>query len=672
MGRIMKLEVFRVRDFRSVRDSGTIKVGDDQTCLVGKNESGKTALLHALYWTHPVVPEHARYDPVIDYPKDDAADYVEAIEAGTREDAVVVESRYALEPEELEGVRSVFGPQILRSNALTHRTYYNKPGANEAPGQSFEMDLVDADAREFLAWRLGLDAERRKGMAHGTWEEFGSALGELDGETSNLGEVTDVVNAVANTATGLVGYVVNEMLWPSAPKFMYFDEYFQIRGGENLQALFKRANNPSQLLDSDYPLLGFIHLAGTTPEKLLNTRSTEDLRNRLSAAGRRITRDIVRYWSQNRHLEVEFDVRAGRPEDPEGMQDQSTMNIWALVRDNIHGSQTQIDKRSRGFVWFFSFLAWYEYTKKTLGTDFILLLDEPGLSLHGKAQHDLLRYFTEELAEHQVVYTTHSPFMFDIEHQQRIRVVQDKSIDTDEPLPEDEDGTKVVNDIDDVWTTANNDTLFPLLTAMGVELWQMDIVSKNRLIVEGKSDKDYLDAMSAVLEGEKRTGLSRRWLVAQAGGKGKVSPIVSVFDAQRGLNVTVLLDVDTENDGKMEDLYRKKLLKKKNVVRVATFTDTAVADIEDMFEREFYVGLVNAAYELDGAARLALEDLGSEPRLVKAVEAAWKKKGRRGFSHLRPARYLAVNLERYRDEIPAETRGRFEAMFGVLNSLLKD
>jgi predicted ATPase len=41
------------------------------------------------------------------------------------------------------------------------------------------------------------------------------------------------------------------------------------------------------------------------------------------------------------------------------------------------------------------------------------LLDEPGLTLHGKAQADLLRYIEQRLLpDHQVIYSTHSPFMF--------------------------------------------------------------------------------------------------------------------------------------------------------------------------------------------------------------------------------------------------------------------
>ncbi len=671
----MKLRTFRVRDFRSVRDSGEIEVEAGQTCLVGKNESGKTALLQALYRTNPVVEEHARYDPVTEYPKDDAADYVESIEDGTGDDALVVECNYVLEDWEAARVEESFGPEVLLSRQLTHRTYYNRPGDSEGAGapQDFEMELDDEKAKAFLVGQFGLDQERREGMskAAASWGGLNDVVATLGVESEAGTEATLVVQAVAGNTDGLVGYVVEELLWPSAPKFMYFDEYYQIRGGENLQQLIAREKNGSQLQDSDYPLLGFIRLAGTEPEKLMNARTTEDLRNRLGSAGRRITRQIVNYWSQNRHLEVEFDVRQGRSGDPKGMRDPQGANIWALVRDTVHGSVTEIDKRSRGFVWFFSFLAWYGYIRRRHGNGVILLLDEPGLSLHGKAQHDLQRYFAAELAEHQVIYSTHSPFMFDIEHPERLRVVQDKTIDADELPPEGEDGTKVVNDLQKVWTTANNDTLFPLLTAMGIELWQMDIVSRNRLIVEGKSDKDYLEAMSAVLERENRTGLSRRWLVVQAGGQGKVSAIVSVFGGQRGLNVAVLLDVDTENSGRTDELFKRKLLKRKNVRKVSEFTGTEVADIEDMFDRAFYLELVNEAFAGDGPS-LEMSDLGEEPRVVKAVEAVWKRKGGQGFGHGRPARHFALNPEKLGNRIPSATKDRFERMFETLNSLLTD
>lgn len=83
---------------------------------------------------------------------------------------------------------------------------------------------------------------------------------------------------------------------------------------------------------------------------------------------------------------------------------------------------TELATRSRGFVWFFSFLAWYGDVQREK-QNVIILLDEPGTSLHGKAQADLLRYFEEELVpNHQLIYTTHSPFMVDSTRFDRVRI----------------------------------------------------------------------------------------------------------------------------------------------------------------------------------------------------------------------------------------------------------
>jgi len=68
----------------------------------------------------------------------------------------------------------------------------------------------------------------------------------------------------------------------------------------------------------------------------------------------------------------------------------------------VHWAHTPLGTRSRGFVWFFSFLAWYEDIKRQK-QNVILLLDEPGLSLHGRAQADLLLYFEAELSGHQLL-----------------------------------------------------------------------------------------------------------------------------------------------------------------------------------------------------------------------------------------------------------------------------
>jgi hypothetical protein len=46
-GSAVRVESFRVRKFRNIQDSGEVRLDDRLTCLVGKNQSGKTALLEA-------------------------------------------------------------------------------------------------------------------------------------------------------------------------------------------------------------------------------------------------------------------------------------------------------------------------------------------------------------------------------------------------------------------------------------------------------------------------------------------------------------------------------------------------------------------------------------------------------------------------------------------------
>jgi hypothetical protein len=98
-----------------------------------------------------------------------------------------------------------------------------------------------------------------------------------------------------------------------------------------------------------------------------------------------------------------------------------------------------------------------------------LMLDEPGLVLHGTAQADLLNYIEEQLKpQHQVIYTTHSPFMVDPTRFDRVRIVEDKSMDQPEALPPDQAGTKVYADV----LEGTSGSLFPLQGALGYELSQ--------------------------------------------------------------------------------------------------------------------------------------------------------------------------------------------------------
>jgi predicted ATP-dependent endonuclease of OLD family len=122
----MKLKEYTVREFRSIWDTGPIKVDDQTTCFVGKNEAGKTTVLTALYRTNPIRKSDAVFDETYDYPKREVEDYRFAVENGDREEAAVVECLYELDEGDLAAVENVFGPKVLKSKTFRRTTYYGK------------------------------------------------------------------------------------------------------------------------------------------------------------------------------------------------------------------------------------------------------------------------------------------------------------------------------------------------------------------------------------------------------------------------------------------------------------------------------------------------------------------------------------------------------------------
>lgn len=654
----MKLKEFTVREFRSIWDSGPIKIDGQTTCLVGKNEAGKTALLIALYRTNPIIPADAKFDEVYDYPKREVEDYRFAIESEDREEAVVVECLYELEADDVQAVTAVFGAKVLKGKTFGRSTYYGERNSK------FHLLTDESAARKHLASNPGLPDELKQALGNvADWGAFAAAL--------EAAEATEVVKEFKRLVAkvrehGLAYYVFNSLLWPRAPKYLYFDEYYQMKGQANLNALIAR-EDAKTLEDFDYPLLGLINLARLDHRQLVRTKNTTELKNKLEGAGNYLTKRIVKYWSQNQHIKMEFDVRDGKPEDPEDMR--QGINVWAEVHDTVHWAHTPLGSRSRGFVWFFSFLAWYEDIKRQK-QNVILLLDEPGLSLHGRAQADLLRYFEVELADHQLLYTTHSPFMIDPQKFERVRIVQDLSIDAREPLPKEQDGTKVLTNVFD----AIDDSLFPLQGALGYEIQQTLFIGPNSLVVEGPADILYLRAASAQLEREGRVGLSEKWVITPVGGSGKVPTFVALLAPQKGMNVATLLDIQNSDRARIEDLYKKKLLKKKQVLTYAEFIDQDEADVEDLFERSFYIKLVNGEFKKEMKSALDATKLNSkEPRTLRAIEAYLAGNPFKSgvFGHYRPARYFSENIAALWPQVSAATKDRFEAIFTQLNGLLK-
>lgn len=110
----MKLHRVHIKEFKSIWDSNSFETGQ-VTCLVGKNEAGKTGVLQALYRLNPIIDNEGEFDVTDDYPRSDVENYQQDIEAGRRQPAIITEATFTLDDDERKAVADLLGEDALKS-----------------------------------------------------------------------------------------------------------------------------------------------------------------------------------------------------------------------------------------------------------------------------------------------------------------------------------------------------------------------------------------------------------------------------------------------------------------------------------------------------------------------------------------------------------------------------
>ncbi len=653
----MKLMTVHVTNFRSAENSEEFDV-DQVTCLVGKNEAGKSAILLAMAALNPHEATPAVLDKERDYPRRSLIQYDEK---HADDDAIAITTTWALAEDEIEMIVSTVGDNVLTSSSITVSRRYNHPVEVTVP-----LNLLSA--LEFLYLKFDLTISERSALEHvKTTSQLIEVLPKLPSPTDKHRQLQEYL-AKQGSATAQVKKLISKML----PKFMYFSSYDRMNGAIQLEQTNTLIANGE--IDNDEHrgarlFVEFLDYAGVSIDEIAQVATYETFNAKLQAASNNITDQILEYWTQNPDLNVVVRIEQARPGDLKPLNTGTIAR--ARIDNHLHRVDTPFSERSAGFVWFFSFLVKFAQVKDD-SSPVVLLLDEPGLSLHGKAQADLLRFFKEKLApHHQIVYSTHSPFMVPADDLASVRIVQDKvELRGSRRLPL---GTKVREDV----LTRDPDTLFPLQGALGYEISQSLFVGKNTLLLEGPSDILYIQALSNALCGQGRTGLDPRWTMCPAGSIDKIQPFVALF-AGNALHVAVLSDQAVGDKRKVENLKRSAVLKAGHFFTISEFLDRAEADIEDIFEPDVFVTILNGCYALADADRLSVEKLkstaGSTERLVKQAELAFRMMPETIplFDHFTPAAWLIRNpklLERKSASI-ARTLDRAEKIFQTYNDLL--
>ncbi|WAJ34382.1 AAA family ATPase [Arthrobacter sp. FX8] len=118
---IMRLKSVRVQLFRNVVDSEEIDIDPQVTCFVGKNESGKTALLNALYRLNPVHTS-TTFQASKDYPRWRLS---KDRKAGDIDDAVPVAAVFHIEEADRDAVVDAFGEGVLTADTFAVSKSYS-------------------------------------------------------------------------------------------------------------------------------------------------------------------------------------------------------------------------------------------------------------------------------------------------------------------------------------------------------------------------------------------------------------------------------------------------------------------------------------------------------------------------------------------------------------------
>jgi predicted ATP-dependent endonuclease of OLD family len=657
----MILKTAHVTKYKCVKDSTEFTIDKDVTCLVGKNEAGKTAILEALSKLKPVREEDGKFDVTRDYPRHELTDY--QAEHDTKP-ATAISTTWELEEEDHVALEAKIGPAARKVGTVRFtKNYKNEVAADFA--------LNEAEVVQGLLKGPEVDAkDRTKYKSAATVQDLIKQLGTTPAEQQQRAAMIQQIQARFGSKTAR--QVTYDVLWSRIPRFAFFSQYLRMPGQLAVDAFTQRTNN-NQQTDEDRVFTSLLDMIGMSVQQFASIQNFEDLSARLEATSNKLTKELERYWSQNEYLKMNFRFDHSRPADP------APFNTGWVLRTRIentrHGATTGFDQRSSGFVWFFSFLVWFNQLKKNVAGDLVILLDEPGLALHASAQADLLRYIEERLApNYQVLYTTHSPFMLDPSNLLRARTVEDVFRKVGENEHADTDphrGTKVSDQV----LRAERATLFPLRACLGYEITQTLFVGKHNLLVEGPSDLLYLDWFRRKLAAAKRTTLDPRWTIVPCGGLPKVSAFMSLFGGNE-LHCAVLCDLADGGKKEVEKLRSSELMRADHVLTVDTYAGKPQADTEDLLGNAGYVALVNAACGLTGASAISATNADGTSiagRIVKHVEQAFPapKPGEPDFNHTMPADWLVRQGIAFTLTDEAAAMNRFEKLFTDFNKLLE-
>lgn len=614
----MKLKRFKVTDFRSVKDSGWIEV-DDVAALIGTNESGKTNLLLPLWKLNPA--KGGEINTTADYPRKHYVDFRNAEPQPTFITAIfsLTETMRA-ELARLTGHEMSSFEEVSVSRRFDEEYVISFPLVPER--RSAETKLIETALNSALAQISGNKVlkseeqlvqtvkeciEKARGLVPSSSECSDAQVSPiikalqvagLDGapKTSTaiprfrqlVEEVEDVAAELATRHPDQVDKAHDYVL-AQLPKFVYYSHYGNLDSEIYLPHVINNLSRTDLGQKEEArarTLKVLFEFVGLEPKEILDlgaesnqnedqiALTAEQKKKRsilLQSASTKLTQEFREWWKQG---DYRFRFEA----------DGNHFRIW--VSDDRRPEEVELEGRSAGLQWFLSFYLVFLVESEDEHANAVLLLDEPGHSLHALAQRDLSLFFNGLAEQNQLVYTTHSPFLIDADHLDRAKKVFVA-----------EDGTsKASADLNaaegaDVSVRGAG---YAVHAAVGLTISESLLLGCIPVVVEGSSDQHYLTGIKTLLVAAGRIKPGREYVFPPAGGVKGVKPLVSVISARDDELPVVFVDSDKAGHNFAASL--KNGLYKGNegmILEVGSFVAIPEAEIEDLLPQELIVWAVD-------------------------------------------------------------------------------
>lgn len=549
----MKLKKFRIKNFKSITDSGDCYLTDTITILAGKNESGKTSILEALedFDIDEKIRESAK--PIKSPEAIPEISITFTVEKDTIKEVLteIGSTQKAVADIELEIIKTfpdtytfgkttkendLFGTKEIEKIQKSIKDKWSKVKALYAKypqlgGTIFDFEFTDlANEKTLLANFKTATTPNIPQIDEKERESFSKLLAEIETEVQNL------ENLIATEDK----FFVTLKKW--IPNFVFFNSFDDI---------FPNKIPFTELETNEW--IQDLSVISDLDVSTIKTSAARDKQKHKKDVNIVINKNYEKFWTQDiTNLSVDWD--------------SSDLYFW--IEEDSYLYEPSL--RSKGMQWHLAFYIKVS-ARANENVPNIILIDEPGLFLHAKAQEDILRLLEDSAKEVQLIFSTHSPYLLEADKLNRIRLIHRTK----------KAGTKIENK---VHALADKETLTPIMTAIGLELnagiTALDKV--NNVVVEGASDLYYLNAFKKILSKDSVNFIF-------GGGAGNM-PVVGTILHGWGGKVVYLYDNDQGKKDGEKNLKDNWLVVKDLIIAVLN----TAGSIEDVFSpsnfKEFVLG----------------------------------------------------------------------------------